>query len=144
MSKISETKLKTYVNKLYRGDLSRYKKKNEWEHSIKKFLAFEEKKIKRQSPTKPQQKRCIEDYHSKCAICGLPYTSYGFEYHHIDGDRSKARTVRKNLVLLCKICHSKVTNQAQAKLRDYINKQPKPTSPFSIKMPKYKPPKFKF
>lgn len=115
---IDEKKLEFYANKLYRGELSRYKKKLSQNrmYSLATFY-IEEKKIKRIKPSTAQEKRVRDIYGNKCAICNKPYDKDDFEYHHINGDRSK--TVVSNLVLLCHRCHKKVTTLANAKLRDY-------------------------
>jgi len=136
MPRINETKLKSYVNKLYRGELARWKKKNDWRYSISSFYSDENRR-RRKPPTKSQENSVKRKYKNKCAICSKPYDSYDFQYHHINGDRSKTTTT--NLVLLCYRCHNQVGILAKAKLKDYINthKQPSP-------LPDFKPPKFKF
>jgi 5-methylcytosine-specific restriction endonuclease McrA len=115
---INEKKLGLYVNKLYRGELSRYKKKLQ-QNSGYSLLTFttEERKIKREPISKAQEKAVLDKYGEKCVICGKPYDKDDFEIHHINGDRSNTRT--QNLVPMCHRCHRKVTTLARAKLKDY-------------------------
>ncbi len=143
MAKINEKKLELYANKLYRGELARYKKKVERDDifSIGSFFRQEEK-IRRVPISKSQEKTVLNTHKNKCVICSKPYDKDDFEIHHINGNRSK--TVTKNLVPLCHRCHKKITTTSKAKLRDHIVKQggKKPRSPFEP--PEIKLPKFKF
>jgi len=150
MPKVNEKKLELYANKLYNGDLTRYKKKTKKDDlfSISLFLR-EEEKIRRISTTKSQEKTVAKSYKNKCAVCGKPYEDRDdFDFHHINGDRSK--TVTSNLVLLCLGCHRKIHTRAKAKLKDHkvrTGGRKKPKGPFDlpdIKPIKFKPPKFKF
>jgi hypothetical protein len=102
---------------------------------------LDEKKIKRKNPTVSQMKKVKDNCKNKCVVCGKDFDKDDFEYHHINGDRSKTTTT--NLVLMCHRCHKRVTRESKAKLQDYINThKPPPTGfGFNIKMPK--PPKMK-
>ena len=101
---VDRAKLNKYAKLLYEGMRERHKNK------IKSTGA-------RIAPSSTQGMKIVNDY-QRCDICGLKYDGpVSFEIHHIDGDRSN--TVTRNLVLLCKICHSKVTTEAKAKLKDY-------------------------
>ena len=149
MGKINEKKLEAYANKLYRGELARYKKKLEKDdiYSITTFYR-DEGKIKRKSISKSQEKDVIDKHKNKCVICSKPYDRDDFEIHHINGDRGNPLT--GNLVPLCHRCHKKIKTKAKAKLKDYKvrqgGKKQKPNwglpeiEPIEIDMPK--PPKY--
>ena len=147
MPKVNEKKLELYANKLYRGELYRYKKKIKSEsiYNINVFFR-DENKIIRKPVTKSQEKVVLDTYKSKCVVCKRDYDKDDFEIHHVDGNRSN--TVTTNLIPLCHRCHKKVTTKAKAKLKDYINTHQKPQEvfptfkPIKIKMPKS--PRFKF
>ena len=146
-SKINEKKLESYANKLYRGDLARYKKKLESNNmfSMSLFLT-QENKIKRIPSSKSQEKTVIKNYKEKCVVCGRKYEDRDdFDFHHINGDRSK--TITSNLALVCLSCHRKIHTNAKSKLKDYKVKQgrKKPRNPYGlpeIRIPK--PPKYRF
>jgi len=115
---INQQKLELYANKLYRGELARYKEELEEDNIFSIDLFFEEEeKVRRIPVTKSQEKEILDKYKHKCVICNKPYDKDDFEIHHIDGDRSN--TVMKNLIPLCHRCHKKVTRNAKAKLKDY-------------------------
>ncbi len=149
MPKINEKKLDLYTNKLYQGELKRYKKKKQRDsiYSINSFYR-DEGKIKRRPVSRSQEKTVLDTHKNKCVICNKPYDKDDFEIHHVDGDRSNS--VTKNLVPLCHRCHKKMTTNAKAKLRDYQVKQGRnePANPYGftgikpvkIRMPK--PPKW--
>ena len=150
MSKINEKKLEAYANKLYRGDLARYKEKLESNDMFSMSLfSKQENRIERIPPSKPQEKTTIKNCKGKCVICGKEYKDRDdFDFHHINGDRSK--TITPNLALVCLGCHRKIHTRAKSKLKDYKvgqgGKKPNPTyglpeiKPIKIKM--YKPPKY--
>ena len=95
MSKINEKKLDIYANKLYRGDLERYKKKLESNDmfSISSFLT-QKNKIKRIAPSKSQEKTVTKTCKDKCVICRKPYEDRDdFDFHHINGDRNRTGTI---------------------------------------------------
>jgi 5-methylcytosine-specific restriction endonuclease McrA len=143
---LNTTKLEEYANKVYRGDLRRFKEKQKKDASFTFDLFFTQEskatKGKRVAPSSPQGKVVIDKY-KKCAICGKKYDDPDdFQIHHVNGDRSY--TVTSNLVLLCHSCHKKVHTLASAKLKDYKVKtkstSSKTQSPFDI--PSFSPPTF--
>ena len=120
MVKVNEEKLEFYANKLYRGDMARYKKKLEEEgnwFTLPSFLIQEERRM-RITPSKSQQKIVIKNCKNKCVICGKPYKDRDdFDFHHINGDKGKTET--PNLVLVCLSCHRKINTKAKSDLKDY-------------------------
>ncbi len=148
MKKLNEKKFTLYANKLYRGELQRYKKKLEKENDMFSVNSFfkEENKIKRIAPSPSQMKDVARTCKNKCQICSEPYLDKDdFQFHHINGDRSKTTTT--NLVLICNGCHRKVHTRVKSKLKDYkVGKKNKGTSDSydipDIKIPKI--PKFKW
>ena len=150
MAKINENKLEEYANKVYRGELPRYKKKLESNDmfSMSLFL-FQYDERKRIPLSKPQEKTTINNCKGKCVICGEKYNDRGdFDFHHINGDKSK--TIVSNLTLVCLGCHRKIHTKAKLKLKDYKVRQGGKKSepiweipeikPIEIDMPK--PPKY--
>ena len=118
---INKAKLEEYANKVYRGDLRRFKEKQKKDASFTFNLFFTEQskatKGKRVASTSAQGKVVI-DKCKNCVICGKKYDDPDdFQIHHVNGDRSKTTT--DNLVLLCHSCHKKVHTHARAKLKDY-------------------------
>jgi len=143
---LNKTKLEEYANKVYRGDLKRFKEKQKKDTSFTfdSFFTQESKvtKGKRVAPSSAQGKVVIDKY-KKCVICAKKYDDPDdFQIHHVNGDRSY--TITSNLVLLCHSCHKKVHTRARAKLKDYKVKtkstSSKTQSPFD--MPSYSLPKF--
>ncbi len=151
---VDKAKIEEYANKVYRGDLKRFKEKQKKDATYTFNLFFTEEskatKGKRVTPTSSQGKMVINECKRKCVICGKKYDDdpEDFQIHHINGDRSYS--VTSNLVLLCHSCHKKIHTIARAKLKDYKEKakrsSPKKTrSPFDIPsfdMPTYNPPSF--
>lgn len=143
---IDKKKLELYVEKLYKGLLLRYKKKLREDSSYPLTIFYREER-KRKPTGRYRRKTVLENYNDRCVICSKRlYDRDDTEIHHIDGDRSNTQT--KNLVPMCKRCHTKVTRLANTKLQDYKVRQDR-RRPRSIldqfyKPPKYKPPKFKW
>jgi 5-methylcytosine-specific restriction endonuclease McrA len=146
---LNKTKLEEYANKVYRGDLRRFKEKQKKDasYTFNVFFTKESKatKGKRVAPSSSVGEKVVDDCKRKCVICGKEYDKDpgDFEIHHVNGDRSKTAT--DNLVLLCLSCHKKVHRHARAKLQDYKVKREsssskKPQSPFDI--PSFNPPTF--
>ncbi|CAD6494632.1 MAG: hypothetical protein LAKADJCE_00871 [Candidatus Argoarchaeum ethanivorans] len=145
---LNKSKLEEYANKVYRGDLRRFKEKQKKDASFTFDLFFtqESKATKgKRVATSLSQGKVVIDKYKKCAICGKKYDDPDdFQIHHVNGDRSYP--VTSNLVLLCHSCHKKVHNHARSKLQDYKRKKKstssKTQSPFDI--PSFSPPKFDF
>ena len=139
---INKAKLEYYINKLYRAELARYKKKKQINnlYSFNSFL-IDEKNVKRVNPTIPQEKKVRDIYKNKCVICSKVWDKDDFELHHIDGDESK--TITNNLVPMCHRGHRRITREAKAKLKDYINTHKPPPSGFGFNVEVPKPPTFK-
>jgi len=145
---LNKTKLEEYANKVYRGDLRRFKEKQKKDasYTFNLFFAEESKatKGKRVAPTSSQGRVAVDNCKRKCVICGKKYDDdpVDFQIHHVNGDRSKTTT--DNLVLLCHSCHTKIHDVARAKLKDYKVKtkstSSKTQSPFDI--PSFSPPTF--
>ena len=144
----NKAKLEEYANKLYRGELRRYKEKQKKDASYTLGLFFTEEskatKGKRVAPSSAQGEKVVDDCKRKCVICGKKYDEDpgDFEIHHINGDRSY--TVTSNLVLLCLSHHKKVHRDAKARLQDHKLKSKsdssKTQSPSDI--PSFTPPTF--
>lgn len=124
-----KTKLEGYANKVYRGDLKRFKERQKKDTSFSFELFVTQSKVtkgKRIPLSSPQGKVVIERY-KECAICSKKHNDPDdFQIHHVNGDRSY--TVTSNLVLLCHSCHKKVHTHAMAKLKDYKVKNKRTSS----------------
>ena len=122
---VNKAKLEEYANKVYRGDLKRFKEKQKKDASYAFSLFYEEKskttKGKRVAPSTAQEQRVIDKCNRKCVVCGKKYDedTGDFQTHHVNGDRSK--TTVSNLVLLCHSCHKKIHSDANSDLKDYKN-----------------------
>jgi len=119
---VNKANVEDYANKVYRGDLRRYKEKQKKDNAFTFDLYLKETskatKGKRIAPTSAQGKVVIDKCKWKCIICGKNYKDPDdFQIHHVNGDRSKTTTA--NLVLLCLTCHKKVHTHASSKLKDY-------------------------
>ena len=120
---VNKAKLEEYANKVYRGDLKRFKEKQKKDASYAFSLFYEEKskttKGKRVASNTSQGKVVIDNCKRKCVVCGKKYDEdpEDFQIHHVNGDRSKSTT--RNLVLLCHSCHKKIHTHANSKLKDY-------------------------
>jgi hypothetical protein len=112
---INNKKFKTYVTKLYNGEKKLLKKMS----GGSSFDLFIEKsgKPERENVSSSQRKKVMRDSGEKCQICAKPHQKHLFSIHHMDGDRSHTDS-SKNLVLLCKDCHSDVHSEVKAKLKD--------------------------
>ena len=145
----NKAKLEEYANKVYRGDLRRFKEKQKKDASYAFSLFYEEKskttKGKRVAPNSATGNVVINNCKRKCVVCGKKYDKDpgDFEIHHVNGDRSK--TTIANLVLLCLSCHKKIHDMARVKLKEYkgTNKSSsskKTRSPSDL--PSFSPPTF--
>jgi len=119
---VNKAKLEEHANKVYRGDLRRFKEKQRKDNSFTFDLFLTETtkatKGKRVAPSSSQGKVVIDNCKRECIICGKKYNDPDdFQIHHVNGDQSKTTT--NNLVLLCLSCHKKVHTIASAKLKDY-------------------------
>ena len=135
MAKINEKKLELYANKLYRGELARYKE-NLGDNDLLSITSFfqEEDRTRRVPTSRSQEKMVIKNCKNKCALCGKPYEDRDdFDFHHVNGDRSK--TVTTNLILVCLGCHRKIHTKAKAKLKDYNVKKKRRKSEGSYGLP---------
>ena len=146
---VNKTKLKEYANKVYRGDLKRFKEKQKKDSSyaFSPFYAEQSKttKGKRVAISSSQETVVIDKCKRKCVVCGKKYDKdpNDFQIHHVNGDRSKTTT--GNLVLLCHSCHKQIHTNANAKLKDHkvdnkSTSSKKTQSPFSL--PSFSPPSF--
>ena len=59
------------------------------------------------SGTSNYRRLAFDNYPHNCAVCGYNEDTRILEVHHIDEDRSNNRL--SNLVILCPICHRKIT-----------------------------------
>lgn len=120
---VNKAKLEEYANKVYKGDLKRFKEKQKKDASYAFSLFYEEKskttKGKRVAPSTNQGKDVIDNCNRKCVVCGKKYDEDNddFQIHHVNGDRSK--TSVSNMVLLCHSCHKKIHRKANVKLKEY-------------------------
>ncbi|GEM_PF-3813316 len=146
---VNKTKLEEYANKVYRGDLRRFKEKQQKDSSYAFSLFYAEQskttKGKRVAISSSQGTVVIDKCKRKCVVCGKKYDRDpgDFQIHHVDGDRSKTTT--RNLVLLCHSCHKNIHTIANAKLKDHkVNNKStsskKTQSPFGL--PSFSPPSF--
>jgi len=119
----NKAKLEEYADKVYRGDLRRFKEKQKKDDSYTFNLfsteASKARKGKRVAPSSSQGRVVVDKCKRKCVVCGKKYDedSRDFQVHHVNGDRSKTTT--NNLVLLCHSCHAHIHDKASAKLKDY-------------------------
>lgn len=67
------------------------------------------KKIKppHYSTGKNYREKAFREYEAKCAVCNWHEDKDVLEVHHIDGDRENNEL--SNLIILCPICHKKLT-----------------------------------
>ncbi len=146
---VNKTKLEEYANKVYRGDLRRFKEKQKKDSSYAFSLFYAEQskttKGKRVVTSSSQETVVIDKCKRKCVVCGKKYDKdpNDFQIHHVNGDRSKTTT--SNLVLLCHSCHKQIHTRANSKLKDYkennkSTSSKKTQSTFSP--PSFSPPSF--
>jgi len=116
-------KWQSQVNKLYRGELKRYKEKQKKNDFFAILSVYEEDtKKERRNPARSVKNEVMERCKNRCIICGTDY-DYGFRFHHVDGDPSNSTT--SNLILVCSSCHDRIHNKVRAKLQDYKTRERK-------------------
>lgn len=64
------------------------------------------------------RKLAFQNYDYKCAVCGWDEDKDILEVHHIDEDRSNNKL--NNLIILCPICHRKLTSHKYILLNNQI------------------------
>ena len=67
------------------------------------------------------RKLAFRNYEHKCAVCGYAEDADLLEVHHIDENRSNNKL--SNLIILCPLCHRKLTSHKYILVNGKIIKQ---------------------
>ncbi|MBT6402554.1 HNH endonuclease [Candidatus Woesearchaeota archaeon] len=119
MPPINEARLKKYGDKLYRGELTLYKKKLAKKPDFDFGVYYESIKKPERVGKSTSQAKSVKSRDRICKVCSDKHcvVEDNYNIHHVNGDRSKTTT--DNMILVCLRCHKRLHTYANAKLKNY-------------------------